>query len=119
MKTINACTFIKTALVIFCLASINACSTSHFPWVYRLDIEQGNIVEDEQLAQVKIGMTQSQVRYLLGTPMIKDTFNKNRWDYFYSFRTGDGLLERRLLTLHFEADKLSQMDEKPAESYEL
>lgn len=87
--------------------------------MYRLDIEQGNIVEDDQLAQVKIGMTQSQVRYLLGTAMLQDTFNKDRWDYFYSFRTGEGLLERRLLTLYFEQEKLTRIDEKPGESYEL
>lgn len=118
MKTINVCTFLKATACALCLL-ISACSTSHFPWVYRLDIEQGNIVEDDQLAQVKIGMTTSQVRYLLGTPMVQDTFHKNRWDYFYSVRTGDGLLERRLLTLHFADDKLTRIDEKPPESYEL
>ena len=97
---------------------LTACSTSHFPWVYRLDIEQGNIVDDEKLAQVKTGMTRSQVRFLLGEPMIKDTFNQNRWDYYYSFETGKGLVQRRLLTLNFDGDTLQNMQKKEPETFE-
>lgn len=51
--------------------------------VYRADISQGNVFDQEDLDQTKIGMTKSQVRFLLGTPMIDDPFTRDRWDYVY------------------------------------
>ena len=51
--------------------------------VYRADITQGNLIEPQDLFQVEVGMTENQVRFLLGTPMIDDPFNRNRWDYVY------------------------------------
>ncbi|NRB37977.1 MAG: outer membrane protein assembly factor BamE [Pseudomonadales bacterium] len=89
-----------------------ACSTSHFPWVYRIDVEQGNIVDGDKLKQVTVGMNRRQVKYLLGTPMLQDTFNQDRWDYFYSFETGKGRLDRELLTLYFSGDQLSKIEKK-------
>lgn len=91
---------------------LNACSTSHFPWVYRIDVEQGNIIDEDKLEQVTVGMNRRQVKYLLGTPMIQDTFNQNRWDYFYSFETGSGRVDRELLTLYFDGEKLSKIEKK-------
>ena len=67
---------------------ISGCS-SIFPGVYRIDIPQGNLVDDDKLTEVKIGMEPRQVRYLLGTPLVTDTFDQNRWDYFYSIRNGN------------------------------
>ena len=90
----------------------SGCSTSHFPWVYRIDVEQGNIVDEEKLAQVTVGMSKRQVKYLLGTPMIQDTFNQDRWDYFYSYETGKGRIDRDLITLYFSGDKLKSIDKK-------
>ena len=56
--------------------------------VYRQSIAQGNLVEQEDLDQVEVGMTRNQVRFLLGTPMIDDPFDKNRWDYVYFLKIG-------------------------------
>ena len=56
--------------------------------VYRASISQGNLVKQEDLDQVEIGMTQNQVRFLLGTPMIDDPFHSNRWDYIYYLKVG-------------------------------
>ena len=56
--------------------------------VYRANISQGNIVVEEDLDQVELGMTRSQVRFLLGTPMIDDPFHANRWDYVYYVKIG-------------------------------
>jgi outer membrane protein assembly factor BamE len=117
MQTINAYKTLQLAVLIS-IFLLGACSTSHFPWVYRLDIEQGNIVEDDKLAEVKIGMTRSQVRYLLGEPMIKDTFDQNRWDYYYSFETGKGLYQRQLLTLTFDGEILKSMNKKEPETFQ-
>ena len=56
--------------------------------VYRIDIQQGNLLDDEDIVQVDVGMTRSQVQFLLGTPMVADSFHRDRWDYAYYFRRG-------------------------------
>lgn len=117
MRTINAYKALQATVLSFTLL-LSACSTSHFPWIYRLDIEQGNVVEDDKLAQVKVGMTRSQVRFLLGEPMVKDTFDQNRWDYYYSFETGKGLYLRQLLTLTFDGEILKSMQKKEPETFQ-
>jgi outer membrane protein assembly factor BamE len=71
--------------------------------VYRAAISQGNLLKDEDLDQVEIGMTQSQVRFLLGTPMIDDPFHRNRWDYVYYLRLGrQPATFKRWVTIEFE-----------------
>lgn len=79
--------------------------------VYRMNIQQGNYLDPKAIAQLQVGMTRSQVRYLLGTPMVPDAFDHDRWDYLYFLKTKRlGKPERRLLTVHFEADKVSRID---------
>jgi outer membrane protein assembly factor BamE len=56
--------------------------------VYRANIAQGNLIKEEDLAQLEIGMTKNQVRFLLGTPMIDDPFHADRWDYVYYLKIG-------------------------------
>ena len=56
--------------------------------VYRIDIQQGNLLDDEDINQVDVGTTRSQVQFLLGTPMIADSFHRDRWDYAYYYRQG-------------------------------
>ena len=68
-------------LVAFTLAFSSGC-------VYRAAISQGNLVEQEDLDQVEVGMTRNQVRFLLGTPMIDDPFHAGRWDYVYYLKVG-------------------------------
>lgn len=54
-----------------------------FPGVHKIVIQQGNIVDEEMVGKLKPGMSKAQVRFVLGTPLITDTFNDNRWDYYY------------------------------------
>ncbi len=56
--------------------------------VYRMNIQQGNYLEGRTVDQLQVGMTRSQVRYLLGTPMVPESFDKERWDYLYYFKRG-------------------------------
>jgi len=56
--------------------------------VYRMNIQQGNFLEAGKVDQLQVGMTRSQVRFLLGTPMVPDAFNDDRWDYLYYMRRG-------------------------------
>lgn len=75
--------------------------------VHKLDIQQGNVITQEMVDKLRPGMTRAQVRFVLGTPPVTDTFHRNRWDYFYSFKVGaEGLAETRRLTLLFQDEVL-------------
>lgn len=106
-------------LSMFAILSSTACSHYKFPWVYRIDVEQGNDIDEEKLAQVQIGMTQVQVKYLLGSPILRDTFDQSRWDYYYSYRTGKGVFTRERVTLTFDGNILQAMEKKEYEARKL
>jgi outer membrane protein assembly factor BamE len=79
--------------------------------VYRIDIQQGNLLEDSDVAQVEVGMTRSQVQFLLGTPMISDSFHRDRWDYAYYLRLGRSPdIERRWVVVYFENDRVARVE---------
>ena len=81
--------------------------------IYRIDIQQGNLLEESVIDQVDIGMTRSQVQFLLGTPMIADSFHHDRWDYSYYFRQGRSRdIERRWLVVYFEGDRVIRLDKE-------
>ncbi|WGE79845.1 outer membrane protein assembly factor BamE [Actinobacillus equuli] len=78
----------KSLLAIALLAvGVTSCSTVK-KVVYRIDVPQGNYLEQDKIDQVKIGMNKTQVQYLLGTPMLQDTFAQNRWGYVFIKREG-------------------------------
>lgn len=77
---------------------------------YKPDVQQGNTLDDKQVSQLKVGMTRQQVEFIMGTALLKDPFHKNRWDYIYTYAKGHAKAERRLLTLHFKDDRLSNID---------
>lgn len=81
-----------------------------FPGVYRLEIQQGNIVTQEMVDQLQVGMTKRQVNFVLGTPLIQDSFNQDRWDYYYTKRSIDNELSRKRFTVYFAEDKLIQVE---------
>jgi outer membrane protein assembly factor BamE len=83
--------------------------------VYRINIQQGNFLDQAAVEQVKPGMTRSQVRYLLGTPMVADSFNKERWDYLYYLKKGrSNHVDSRRVTVYFEGDKVAKLDKPTA-----
>jgi outer membrane protein assembly factor BamE len=82
--------------------------------LYRMEVQQGNMLDDEQVEQLQTGMTRSQVLYLLGTPMVPDAFEKDRWDYYHYLDAGRGAgrqfqLTRRL-TVWFKDDKVERIE---------
>jgi outer membrane protein assembly factor BamE len=84
--------------------------------VYRINIQQGNFLDQTAVDQVKPGMTRSQIRYLLGTPMVADSFNKERWDYIYYLKKGRSRhVDSRRVTVYFEGDKVTKLD-KPTDA---
>jgi outer membrane protein assembly factor BamE len=78
---------------------------------YRIDIQQGNLIEQEALDQVQLGMSRSAVQFLLGTPMIADAFHEQRWDYTYYFRRGRSRdVEQRWVVVYFEQDRVVRIE---------
>ena len=84
-----------------------------FLWVfspYRPDIQQGNFVSQEMLAQLKVGQTRDQVKFILGTPLLSDIFHGDRWDYPFYLARGNGELTTARVTVYFKDDKVAKFD---------
>ncbi len=79
---------------------------SGFPGVYKIDVQQGNVVTQDMVDQLRPGMTKSQVRFVMGTPLLVDTFHENRWDYLYTMQEGKGDYSRKNLSVFFKDGKL-------------
>lgn len=78
--------------------------------VYQAALSQGNLLKQEDLDQVKVGMTRNQVRFLLGTPMIDDPFHEERWDYVYYLKLGrDNASYKRWVSVFFDGDNVSRI----------
>lgn len=87
-----------------------ACGTA-LPTVkpYKLDVQQGNVVTSKMLLQLRPGMTKSQVRFIMGTPLIQDSFHDKRWDYVYQLRENGKITEQRRVILDFENELLKSV----------
>jgi outer membrane protein assembly factor BamE len=84
--------------------------------VYRINIQQGNYLDQAAVDQVKPGMTRSQVRYLLGTPLASDPFTKERWDYIYFLKKGRTQhTDSRRVTVYFDGEKVAKLDKPSAD----
>ena len=91
-----------------------------FPGVYKIDIPQGNVVSQDMVDQLRPGMSYNQVRFIMGTPLITDTFSGERWDYLYSIQRGGAPREQERISLFFENGQLSRIsgDFRPGGSSE-
>lgn len=98
-------------LLLLVSAALISCSTisDHIPGVYRLDIQQGNIIDQEMIDELRPNMTKRQVLYILGSPMLIDVFHQKRWDYIYSKQTGRDSRQQQRISLFFENDILSSV----------
>jgi len=103
MKTVLIYTFSFFALI------LSGCAKDKIPGVYRINIQQGNDITQDMISQLKPGMTKNQVAYVMGTPLIIDTFHPNRWDYIYSFHPGNGVREQRRITVYFKGETLDYL----------
>lgn len=99
------------SLIAVLLLSGCAASTieNYVPTVYKVDIQQGNVITQDMVSRLKPGMTKSQVRFVLGSPPITDMFHANRWDYVYTYKKRGTLTEERKLALFFENDLLARV----------
>ncbi len=87
------------------------------PLLYKIDIQQGNVIEQDMIDKLRVGMDKEQVRFIMGTPAIIDTFHSNRWDYIFSYQKGGKAREQRRITLHFEEEKLARISGDVETSY--
>ena len=78
--------------------------------LFKIDVQQGNVVTEEMLEKLKPGMTKSQVLFVLGSPLIMDAFRDNRWDYVYLFRKHGDLVEQKRVTLFFTDETLTNIE---------
>ncbi|MFT5116829.1 MAG: outer membrane protein assembly factor BamE [Kiritimatiellia bacterium] len=104
---------IKKLLLLLSVSSIlflSGCS-NWLPKAYRIDIPQGNLVTQEKVNAVKTGMNRRQVQHILGSPLLVDTFNQNRWDYFYSVDTKKGTNIEYHITITFRNDVVAEINE--------
>jgi len=93
----------RTSIIAVAL-SLSACSS----WVYRIDIPQGNYLEQKSIDKIQVGMTKEQVKYVLGSPVIIDTFDNDTWNYIYRFKSGrsEKLNVQKSFTIKFKENKL-------------
>ena len=103
MRNLSAMRYPILLLALLC-ASCGTALPSVKP--YKLDVQQGNVVTSKMLLQLRPGMTQSQVRFIMGTPLIQDSFHGKRWDYVYQMRENGKITEQRRVILDFENDLL-------------
>lgn len=103
-------------LSLFLLPLVAACSSvpeikvTDYLSPYRIDINQGNYLTQDMVSQLKPGQTRDQVRFILGSPLIIDTFHGgDRWDYLYRFQPGTGGVQTRRLVVFFTDGKLSRV----------
>lgn len=103
MRTLKSWLAIASFLV---LSGCNNIGSMDFPGVYKISIPQGNIITQEMVDQLRPGMTKRQVIFVMGTPLVRDPYHQDRWDYVYNFQPGGGERGQERLSVLFENDQL-------------
>ena len=102
----------NTISCFFLIFSLSGCSFLYDTFVYQIDVTQGNYLEDEKLDQVEIGMTQEQVIFILGSPMLIDQFDSSKWYYIRYIKPGGKEAQQQQVVLTFDNKILSNIDRK-------
>lgn len=113
MPVVKAIKLIVYTFVSFGIVSLSSCANprlpgtkfldiNELPFVHKIDIQQGNVINQDMLGQLELGMERNRIEYIMGTPSIKHTFDSSTWEYFFSYRHEDEYTESRRITLHFD-----------------
>lgn len=94
----------KLLLTSFTFVGLLALAGCSFPGVYKIDIQQGNVVTQDMIDQLRPGMTRRQVRFIMGNPLLTDTFHADRWDYLYSIQPGGGERQQERVSVIFNGN---------------
>ena len=103
--------YLKFLAYIFSMTLLLGCG-SKLLTVHKIDVQQGNALDAETVDKIEMGMNKEQVQYVLGSPLITDSFHPDRWDYIYLFTPGYGEEERRQLTLTFDRNEVIDINKK-------
>ncbi len=100
----------KLLITLFALSvlSVSGCGLPS-SWVYKIDVQQGNVVTQEMLAKLRPGMEKREVAAVLGTPLLIDPFHPQEWVYAYTEQVAGGPREQRAIKMHFENDRLARV----------
>ncbi|MGH8737630.1 MAG: outer membrane protein assembly factor BamE [Burkholderiales bacterium] len=99
------------ALIAAAVLALAGCgSVTNWLDAYTIDIQQGNYVSQDMVSQLKRGMSQDQVRFVLGTPLLTDIFHSDRWDYVYYHKIPGGKTEQRKLAVFFKEGRLARLE---------
>jgi outer membrane protein assembly factor BamE len=101
--------YLATAVLAFALTGCSSLADMEFPGVHKMDVQQGNIITDDMVSLLRPGLTRDQVQYVMGTPLIVDTFNDNHWDYVYQLTKGDGSKTEEKLRVIFVNNRVSEI----------
>jgi outer membrane protein assembly factor BamE len=107
MKTMHNTLRFFTLLLMLALVGCGASVPTIKP--YKMDIQQGNVVTSEMLLKLRPGMSKSQVQFIMGTPLLVDSFHSDRWDYFYQFRKDGKIINQHRVILEFNGDSLTRV----------
>lgn len=87
--------------------------------VFKLPTVQGNVLDKDDINKLEVGMSSNQVRYTLGTPLLEDPFDPRRWDYVYYYRSPEGEITQRTISLYFEGETLASIQRSGTENIEI
>lgn len=99
---------VKASLAI-CILSLSVFVTSGCQLVYKQEMNQGNIIPEDKVAELKNGLTMEQVHFLLGTPILDNYFHQDRWDYIYYLKPAHGETQRKHIVIYFTDDRVSKI----------
>lgn len=101
---------LQASVLALTIATLTGCGFVGFPGVYKIDIEQGNLVDQEMIEQLQPQMSRRQVRFIMGSPLVEDTFNPDRWDYPYVIRNGQTIIREAQISIYFDGDVLDRIE---------
>ena len=97
---------LKTILISLFIFILNGCSYNFFDNFYKVSVPQGSIVTDKMIEKLEVGLTEAQVRYIMGSPTLNDGLNPDVWVYIGTLRVGSNYYYNNHFTLYFENKKL-------------
>lgn len=104
---INSARLLPLLLSTVLAGCANNLGSLDFPGVYKISITQGNVILQNMVDQLRPGMTRNQVIFVMGTPLVRDPFHQDRWDYVYNFQPGGGARTQERITIFFVDDQLA------------
>ena len=99
---------------VFLTLTLGACA---FPGVYKINVQQGNIITQDMLSQLQTGMTKRQIHFVLGTPIARNVFSDKYESYIYSYQPADGELQQQVINVYYQNGVFTHYEGEPLEEH--